>query len=935
MASSVTQRSFAAGEIAPALYARVDTVKYATGLKKLLNAYVLRHGGMSNRAGTKFLGEVSDSSKETVLIPFVFSVEQAFVLEFGDQYMRVIKDGAYIYEASKVITGITQANPAVVSVTAHGYSNGDEVYIQSVAGMTQVNNRQFKAAGVTANTFQLQYMDGTNVNSTAFTAYSSGGTVKKVYEIDTPYVEADLFDLRYTQSADVMTITNQNYPVYDLSRIADDNWSLDEVTFVPGVTNPTGISLTSAGGTGNNFRYTVTAIDPETREESLQGRQAAKTITGITQANPAVVSSTSHGYANGDQVYIDDVVGMTEVNGKYFIVQGVTANTFQLFDTDSSAYTAYSSGGSAYRTHTYNANIGARASNNHTLSWTAVSGIQEYNVYLQVNGVFYYIGTAQGSSFTDLGADPDYSITPPSPRNPFEDDYPASTGYYQQRKIYVNTTNKPEYAFASRTGHFKNFTNRVPLQDDDAVTFNLASGKINKIRSVIGLERLLLFTDNGVFRVNGNDAGVLTPSGINPTQISYVGASSLAPLVINNTALYVQSRGSVIRDLMNDAVEAAKGNELSLISAHLVDDYQIVSWAYQEIPHSVVWIVRDDGKVLSMTYVREQQIVGWAVHEFEGGLAECVCVIPGDTEDEVYFIVNRTIDGRTTRYVEQLNTRKVADIKDSIFMDSSLSYDGRHTGSTTMTLSGGTNWTASETLTLTASASTFASTDVGNQIHLTGSDGTLIRFSINAYTNATVVTGKAHKTVPVAMRSVAIATWAMAVDRVTGLWHLEGEDVSVLGDGFVEASPFNDAYQTVTVTDGAIDLSKHYAVIHVGLPYKTDLETLEVDTPQGETLQNKNRLVSELTVSFEKSRGGFYGLSEPDMADPLNGLQEMKLRSEESVDDPVDLLTGKGSVIIKSNWNNNGRVFVRQVDPLPMTILSITGEGLFPFKGGA
>lgn len=935
MASSVTQRSFAAGEIAPALYARVDTVKYATGLKKLLNAYVLRHGGMSNRPGTIFLGEVSDSSKETVLIPFVFSVEQAFVLEFGDEYMRVIKDGAYIYEASKVITGITQANPAVVSVTAHGYSNGDEVYIQSVAGMTQVNNRQFKVAGVTANTFQLQYMDGTNVNSTAFTAYSSGGTVKKVYEIDTPYVEADLFDLRYTQSADVMTITNQNYPVYDLSRIADDNWSLDEVTFVPGVTNPTGISLTSAGGTGNNFRYTVTAIDPETREESLQGRQAAKTITGITQANPAVVSSTSHGYANGDQVYIDGVVGMTEVNGKYFIVQGVTANTFQLFDTDSSAYTAYSSGGSAYRTHTYNTNIGPRASNNHTLSWTAVSGIQEYNVYLQVNGVFYYIGTAQGSSFTDLGADPDYSITPPSPRNPFEDDYPASTGYYQQRKIYVNTTDKPEYAFASRTGHFKNFTNRIPLQDDDAVTFNLASGKINKIRSVIGLERLLLFTDNGVFRVNGNDAGVLTPSGINPTQISYVGASSLAPLVINNTALYVQSRGSVIRDLMNDAVEASKGNELSLISAHLVDDYQIVSWAYQEIPHSVVWIVRDDGKVLSMTYVREQQIVGWAVHEFEGGTAECVCVIPGDTEDEVYFIVKRTIDGRTTRYVEQLNTRKVADIKDSIFMDSALSYDGRHTGSTTMTLSGGTLWTASETLTLTASASTFSASDVGNQIHMTGSDGTIIRFTINAYTSGTVVTGKAHKTVPVAMRSIAITTWASAVDRVTGLWHLEGEDVSVLGDGFVEASPFNDAYETVTVTNGAVDLSKHYSVIHVGLPYKTDLETLEVDTPQGETLQNKNRLVSELTVSFEKSRGGFYGLSEPDMADPLNGLQEMKLRNDESVDDPVDLLTGKGSVIIKSNWNNNGRVFVRQVDPLPMTILSITGEGLFPFKGGA
>lgn len=933
MANSVTQRSFAAGEIAPALRARVDTVKYATGLKKLLNAYVLRHGGISNRAGTKYIGEVSDSDNSTVLIPFVFSVEQAYQLEFGDQYMRVIKDGAYIYEAAKNIAGITQGTDTI-TVTAHGYSTGDEIYIQSVGGMTQLNNRQFKIVSTGANTFTLQYMDGSAVDMASFDAYTSGGTVKKVYEISTPYSEADVFDLRYTQSADVMTLTHNDYVVYDLSRTADDNWSLDTVDFVPSVDNPTGVSLTSAGGTGKNYRYSVTAIDPETREESLQGRQSAKTITGITQANPAVVSSTAHGYVNGDQVYIEGVVGMTEVNGKYFIVQGAAANSFQLFDTDSSSYTAYSSGGSAYRTHTYNDNIGDRTTNNHTLSWTAVSGVQEYNVYFQVNGVFYYIGTAQGASFVDLGADPDYTITPPSPRDPFEDGNPAVTGYYQQRKIYANTSDRPEYVFGSRTGQFKNFTNRIPLQDDDAVTFNLASGRINKIRSVVGLERLLLFTDNGVFRVNGNEAGVLTPSGINPSQISYVGASDLQPIVINNTALYVQARGSVVRDLMNDAVEAAKGNELSLISAHLVDDYQIVSWAYQEIPHSVVWIVRDDGKVLSLTYVREQQIVGWAVHEFENGLAKCVSVIPGDQEDEVYFIVERTIDGRTTKYVEKLQTRKVDDIVDSVFMDSALTYDGRHTGATTMTLSGGTNWTASETLTITASAATFAASDVGNQIHLTGSDGTKIRFSLDAYTSSTVMTGKAHKTVPVGMRSTAIATWGMAVDQIGGLWHLEGEEIAVLGDGFVEASPFNDAYDSVTVSDGIAQLSKHYTVIHAGLGYKTDLETLEIDTPQGETLQNKKRFINELTVSFEKSRGGFYGLSEPTGSDATEDLQEIKIRNDESVDEPVSLLTGKESVIIKSQWNDNGRVFVRQVDPLPMTILSITAEGLLPFKQG-
>src|SRR5687767_3348448 len=121
-----SQRSFGAGEIAPALYARSDTVKVSTGVRTARNVYVMRHGGLTNRPGTKFIGEVKDSSKAVRLLKFVFNTDQSYVLEFGHQYFRVIRGGAYVRQTAKTITGIDQANPGVFTTSAaHGYSVGD------------------------------------------------------------------------------------------------------------------------------------------------------------------------------------------------------------------------------------------------------------------------------------------------------------------------------------------------------------------------------------------------------------------------------------------------------------------------------------------------------------------------------------------------------------------------------------------------------------------------------------------------------------------------------------------------------------------------------------------------------------------------------------------------------------------------------------------
>ena len=203
--STVIQRAFSGGEITPALWARIDVAKYTTGLKTCRNFCVVKHGGAYNRPGTGFIGEVKDSSKTIKMVPFIFNSEQTYVLEFGDLYMRVIRNGIYQYDLTLTITGITNASQAVLSYTGTDPSDGEEIYISNVIGAMGdfVNGRNFKIANVNAgaNTLELLYMDGTVVDSTLFGAYTSDGTAKRVYTITTPYLEVDLLSFNILSRA--------------------------------------------------------------------------------------------------------------------------------------------------------------------------------------------------------------------------------------------------------------------------------------------------------------------------------------------------------------------------------------------------------------------------------------------------------------------------------------------------------------------------------------------------------------------------------------------------------------------------------------------------------------------------------------------------------------------------------------------------------------
>jgi len=173
---------------------------------------------------------------------------------------------------------------------------------------------------------------------------------------------------------------------------------------------------------------------------------------------------------------------------------------------------------------------------------------------------------------------------------------------------------------------------------------------------LVPLSDLVVLTSGGEWLMVSNDGKVITPSSIALKPQGYRGASDVPPLVIGNTILYVQSKGSIIRDLAY-ALESDTytGNDLTVLSNHLFAGKQIVEWAYSQAPHSMVWAVLDDGSVAALTYMREHEVWGWSRHDTDGTF-ESVCSVAEGNEDATYFVVKRTINGTTKRYIERLGS---------------------------------------------------------------------------------------------------------------------------------------------------------------------------------------------------------------------------------------------------------------------------------------
>jgi hypothetical protein len=867
LAQPVILTSFGAGEISPNLFARVDLDKYHVGAALLLNFFVDYRGGASTRAGTKFLGRPGLAAGKTAvqLKKFDFSTIQSYLLIFTHQKLRFLANQQFLSDATLVVSGVTRANPGVITFTTPPTAN-KFVTLSAIVGMTQLNGRTFQLRTVVGNTAQLFDEDGVALDTSGYTAYVSGGSAAQLYELATPYVEADIGSLKFTQSADVLTITNQNYVPYDLTRSSVNSFTLTATVFGPKIGSPTG--LTGAISTDQyietvRYGYTVTAISADGLEESLPEAPYITVISSPLSPVPLDFSN-AHGPA------------LIKLNWN-----GV-------------------SGATTYRVY----------------KWGPVD---QYRYASPDDTVFGYIGTCYGTCFTDNNIAPDFSRTPPSFFNPFAPGQilsmaltagfpahyvgqtgdhttnaggitnvsyqpltitgdgtgatgyavadpqtgaivavvlltggknyttatatsgahtlvcaftfapltgvnPACCGYFQQRRCYADTVNNPQTIYLSQIANFVNFDESLVGLASDAITITLSSREVNAIEHLVSMSTgLVVFTTGGAFLVSGGSPqAAIKPDNIVALPQASTGANHLPPIPVNQNILFVSNKSTTVRDLaFNFYVQTYYGFDRSVMAAHLFSGHTLTSWCYAEEPSRTIWAVREDGVLLCLTYVPEQEVYAWSHHTTDGTFLACESVSSA-TQDEVYFAVVR--DGKTLIEVQAPRPGStVTDLRSYWTVDCGLHYSGPPI------------------------------TVVGN------------------------------------------------------LWHLVGKTVTGLAAGIVIPPQVVSAAGTITLGAAA-------SVITVGLPFTAQLQTLNLDTGDP-TIQSKYKQLTGLTVRLENTLGLKAGPS-------FSRLQVMK----DLVQVNATVASDDARALLAPEWNTKGQVCIQQDLPLPATVLGLIPE---------
>lgn len=596
-------------------------------------------------------------------------------------------------------------------------------------------------------------------------------------------------------------------------------------------------------------------------------------------------------------------------------------------------------------------------SNPNIITWSAVTGAVSYRVYRVLNGIPGLVGITTLTTLSDQNVQPDFAQQPPvqfknaDGTNLFSTmgNWPAAVCFYQQRLILANTVNQPTTFWASRTGSFANFTVSTPIGDSDAMEVVVAGEESQPIVAMLDLQKLIIHTASAEYACTGNQAGTLTPSQVNCILQGTAGARLPRPITIGNTDIFVQARGTKIRDLQfNIQSYTYRGKDLTVFSTNLFAGLTIVAMSWQQNEDSTIWMAMSNGTLYGCTYVEEQAIWAWHTHSFANGFVEDVCVVPDSTNDTVYLIVRRVISGVTVRYLEEFAQREYLDTvfySDFVATDCSLTYHGTYQDSSLTTATSG-GWTQSDLITLNLyifEPNTFAASDVtnGNLVVATLYDATTgqaidrVTFSIITFVNAQQVKGYPQRAVPVWAQGT-IASAGKAATHFSGFSQLAGQSISVLADGQVQACPLaytptpngpNRTYPDIIVgNDGTFVIPRPALVVSAGLPVQWDMQTMPLENAQGETILNKHIIVKEVCPIVYYSRPAQCGQDQYHLL-PMTFPKGPNPPPYQNGWPPAPY-TGPIRQTIQGASQSTGQVWLRGVLPLPwgMSGLIVTAE---------
>lgn len=725
----VIQNSFVSGELSPSFLGRTDKPQYRNGASTMRNMFVRYQGGAYSRAGFSYCGMCKQGAPNpggsgSINIPprdinFQYSINQGYDLEFGESYMRIKSGGAYVTETAQNIVTISQNNPGQVTIGNHGYSNGDWVFGSGINGMTEFNGLTWIVQNSASSTFTLTDLFGNTVSTTTFPAFTSGGTFARLYTVSSPYAAADLPYLKVAQNANLMNLTcwnqatNTEYPPYTLQRKGSTNWVFTQVSFTVPISPPATVTAKAQASTTLStwYSYGVTAVDNQGNESIMSANAdvqnndisinaGSNTITwssfgsnvsnyNIYAATPAYSTGGDPGFVGVPYGLIGSAFGLQFIDTNIIIDFTQTPPTHQnpfargqiLAVTPTAAGSGLTQAGTSI---VFNTSTGSGAS----VELVIQNGALDASIVLY-GGQGYALTDTATISGAGSGAAVNLLVGPETGT------YPGTVQYYQQRLIYANSINNPDTQNFSQPGLYNNFDISSPTIDSDAITATPWATQVNGIQFMVpSIQGLLTFMGNGIWMVNGGNSIAITPSDINAQLQSGIGCSAIVPpLVIGIHVLYVQAKGSIVRDIaFNFLYNVFQGTDITVFSNHLFLGYTLSQWAYAEEPYKVIWAVRNDGAMLSLTYIKEQEIEGWARHDTNGLFVGVTSVIePPDNEDVsfgveppvdvIYTIVKRYIPGTTSvpagkwaYYAERANNRIWQNIEDCFCVDAGLFY---------------------------------------------------------------------------------------------------------------------------------------------------------------------------------------------------------------------------------------------------------------------
>lgn len=774
-------RSFAGGEVAPEMYGRLDLAKNQTGLARCYNFEITPQGVAQNRAGSRYIASTKSNGRAW-LRSFVRPNGQGILLEMGDTYVRAYNAGNAILAAN---TGIAVASTSINGTTAavftttgsHGLSVDDPV---SPILFTLVNSDavgEFRLNSYMGRKFFV----ASTPSGTQLTLKTAYGAAVTMAELSGAPYDGELAGGFFVTGA-APTVLELAVPYsYSHARQLKGAQFVNDLAMCHNLYAPSFIRRTDDQNwsfSSIGFNQTLTPI------ADLAG--TAQMLDATAPADPKV----SYRYV---------VTGLREGGEESGVSNELTLD-----------------------------NVLRILGNSNELTWSTVPSAWRYNIYKGTGtGVWGFIGSADGTAFTDDNILPDYSTQPATVFASFNSvgDYPSVVLYHGQRAWYANTVNDPQSFFASGLPGFGYLKASFPPLDDQGFTYELSSKSAAPILHAMALRDVLFFTAAGLFRVFSKDGGSFTPTNVDSIPVSEEGAAEyVEPQELGSRILFPLARGFHLHTLKFDgAADGYQSEDLSIIAPHLIDEYSWLQTAKARSPNPVWYGLRSDGILIGLTYLPDQQVYAWHQIELQDGVIESIAVVPEGANDALYAVVRRTINNTVVRYIERVEPRYKPrqPQAEAYFVDCGVTYRGA------------------------------------------------------------------------------------ATDTVTGLSHLEGEEVVVLADGR-PLGPY-------TVDGGEIVIDDEAEIIHVGLNYVSELETLPLVTEQQGFGVGVEKNISAVFMRFVRSAGVEAGAS-------FDYLRPMVPAADELLGDIPILHSGVKQIDIDNEWSPDAHVCVRQATQQPASI---------------